>query len=120
MGFCKLNDEDAGPKKTPEYSLIELGNQVYTFFAGDDSRTNQVHIHRFLKLLRLEAEASGYVPNTNCVLHDVDEPMKVKLIIKGAMMLMLMRLFVCFFICIVWGVGLSMLMLMLMLMFKYN
>ena len=40
MGFCKLNDEDAGPKKTPEYSLIEFGNQVYTFFAGDDSRTN--------------------------------------------------------------------------------
>ena len=71
-----------------------------------------------MELLRLEAEASGYVPNTNCVLHDVDEPMKVKLILKGAMMLMLMRLFVCFFVCIVWGVGLSM--LMLTLMFKYN
>ena len=34
-----------------------------------------------MELLRPEAEASGYVPNTNCVLHDVDEPMKVKLIL---------------------------------------
>ena len=37
-----------------------------------------------MKLLRLEAEASGYVPNTSCVLHDVDEPMKAKLLLKGA------------------------------------
>ena len=37
-----------------------------------------------MELLRLEAEASGYVPNTSCVLHDVDEPMKVKLLLKGA------------------------------------
>ena len=37
-----------------------------------------------MELLRPEAEASGYVPNTSCVLHDVDEPMKVKLLLKGA------------------------------------
>ena len=37
-----------------------------------------------MELLRLEAEASGYVPNTSCVLHDVDKPMKVKLLLKGA------------------------------------
>ena len=37
-----------------------------------------------MELLRLEAEASVYVPNTSCVLHDVDEPMKVKLLLKGA------------------------------------
>ena len=38
----------------------------------------------FWNSLRLEAEASGYVPNSSCVLHDVDEPMKVKLLLKGA------------------------------------
>jgi pentatricopeptide repeat protein len=69
-----------GLKKTPGYSLIELGNQVYTFFAGDDSCPNWALIHRFLENLRLEVEASGYVPNTSCVLRDVDEPMKVKLL----------------------------------------
>ncbi|XP_030957276.1 pentatricopeptide repeat-containing protein At3g12770-like [Quercus lobata] len=69
-----------GLRKTPGYSLIEVGNQVYTFFAGDDSHPNWAHIHRFLESLRLEVEASGYVPDTSCVLRDVDEPMKVKLL----------------------------------------
>ena len=27
-------------KKTPAFSLIEVGNQVYTFFAGDDLSCN--------------------------------------------------------------------------------
>ncbi|XWS58286.1 hypothetical protein CRYUN_Cryun08bG0020800 [Craigia yunnanensis] len=33
-----------------------------------------------LEHLKLELEASGYVPDTSCVLRDVDEPMKIKLL----------------------------------------
>ncbi|PON59705.1 DYW domain containing protein [Parasponia andersonii] len=69
-----------GLKKTPGYSSIEVENQVYTFFAGDDSHPNWSEISRFLDKLRLEVEASGYVPDTSCVLRDVDEPMKIKLL----------------------------------------
>ncbi|KAL5568728.1 hypothetical protein UlMin_025303 [Ulmus minor] len=69
-----------GLKKTPGYSSIELENQVYTFFAGDDSHPNWTKIHQYLENLRMEVEASGYVPDTSCVLRDVDEPMKIKLL----------------------------------------
>ncbi|XP_059649390.1 pentatricopeptide repeat-containing protein At3g12770-like [Cornus florida] len=69
-----------GLKKTPGYSWIEVGNQVHTFFAGDDSHPNWIEIYQFLETLRLEVEGSGYEPDTSCVLRDVDELMKVKLL----------------------------------------
>ncbi|XP_057963217.1 pentatricopeptide repeat-containing protein At3g12770-like [Malania oleifera] len=69
-----------GLKKTPGYSLIEVGNRVHTFFAGDDSHPNWAEIYHILENVRLEVEASGYVPDTSCVLRDVDEHTKVKLL----------------------------------------
>ncbi|CAL5400659.1 unnamed protein product [Camellia sinensis] len=69
-----------GLAKIPGYSLIEIGNQVYTFFAGDDSHPKSGEIYRFIETLRLEVETCGYVPDTSCVLRDVDEQMKVKLL----------------------------------------
>ncbi|RDX99378.1 Pentatricopeptide repeat-containing protein DOT4, chloroplastic, partial [Mucuna pruriens] len=69
-----------GLKKIPGYSLIEVGNQVYTFFASDDSHPCWADIYQLLENLRLEVEAEGYIPDTSCVLRDVNEPMKVKLL----------------------------------------
>ncbi|KAB1202782.1 hypothetical protein CJ030_MR8G022190 [Morella rubra] len=69
-----------GLKKTPGYSSIEVGNQVYTFFARDYCHSKWADVYQFLETLRLEVEASGYVPDTSCILRDVEEPMKVKLL----------------------------------------
>ncbi|KAG4908872.1 hypothetical protein JHK85_055710 [Glycine max] len=69
-----------GMKKIPGYSLIEVGNKVYTFFASDDSHPSWADIYQLLENLRLEVEAEGYIPDTSCVLRDVNEPMKVKLL----------------------------------------
>ncbi|XP_057743806.1 pentatricopeptide repeat-containing protein At3g12770-like [Arachis stenosperma] len=69
-----------GLKKTPAYSLIEVGNELHTFFAGDDSHPKWEDIHQLLENLRIEVEACGYVPDTSCVLRDVNEEMKVKLL----------------------------------------
>ncbi|MED6134555.1 hypothetical protein PIB30_038015 [Stylosanthes scabra] len=69
-----------GLKKTPGYSLIEVGNELHTFFAGDDSHPKWEDIHQLLENLRIEVEGCGYVPDTSCVLRDVDERMKVKLL----------------------------------------
>ena len=69
-----------GMKKIPGYSLIEVGNKVYTFFASDDSHPNWADIYQLLENLRLEVETEGYIPDTSCVLRDVNEPMKVKLL----------------------------------------
>ncbi|OVA04359.1 Pentatricopeptide repeat [Macleaya cordata] len=69
-----------GLRKTPGYSLIEVGNLVHTFFAGDDSHPNWREIYQMLDSLRMQIEALGYVPDTSCVLRDLDEEMKVKLL----------------------------------------
>ncbi|KAK8329832.1 hypothetical protein V6Z11_A11G352800 [Gossypium hirsutum] len=67
-----------GLKKTPGCSLIEVGKQLHAFFAGEDSHPNSVEIDRILENLKSELEALGYVPDTSCVLRDVDEAMKIK------------------------------------------
>ncbi|KAK7252012.1 hypothetical protein RIF29_35682 [Crotalaria pallida] len=69
-----------GLRKTPAYSLIEIGNRVYTFFASDDSHPKWEDIYQLLENLRHEVEDLGYVPDTSCVLRNVNEPMKVKLL----------------------------------------
>ncbi|KAK9086566.1 hypothetical protein Syun_028960 [Stephania yunnanensis] len=69
-----------GLKKTPGYSLIEVENRLHTFFAGDNSHPSWVRISHALENLRMEIEASGYVADTSCVLRNVDEEMKVKLL----------------------------------------
>ncbi|CAH9118808.1 unnamed protein product [Cuscuta europaea] len=67
-------------KKIPGYSSVEIKNQVHTFFAGDNSHLNWEEIHQFLEALKSVIEATGHVPDTSCVLRDVDEKMKVKLL----------------------------------------
>lgn len=69
-----------GLKKTPGYSLIEVENQVYAFFAGDHSHPRWEEINGLLEILRSEVEALGHVADTSCVLRNVDEKMKVKLL----------------------------------------
>lgn len=65
-----------GVRKTPGYSLVELGNRVYEFIMGDRSHQQSEEIYAMLaeitKLLRLE----GYVPNTANVLADIEEEEK--------------------------------------------
>ncbi|XP_058112386.1 pentatricopeptide repeat-containing protein At3g12770-like [Magnolia sinica] len=69
-----------GLKKTPGYSLIEVGNQVHAFFAGDRTHPCWTQIHQMLESLRLQMEAAGYMPDTSCVLRDVEDEVKVKML----------------------------------------
>ncbi|MCL7031707.1 hypothetical protein MKW94_002896 [Papaver nudicaule] len=69
-----------GLRKTPGYSLFEVNNLVHTFFAGDKSHPYWEDIHQMLEDLRTEIETLGYYPDTSCVLRDVDEEKKVKLL----------------------------------------
>ena len=71
MGFSELCSKPHGDMRTEEntgYSSIEVENQVYTFFAGDDSHPKWAGIYQYLENLRLEVQASGYVSDTSCVL----------------------------------------------------
>ncbi|KAL5995975.1 hypothetical protein ACLOJK_026048 [Asimina triloba] len=69
-----------GLRKTPGYSLIEVGNQVHAFFAGDDSHPCWAQIHQMLNNLRLQMEKTGYTPDTSCVLRNVEEDVKVRML----------------------------------------
>eukprot|EP01018_Ginkgo_biloba_P013907 Gb_04460 [translate_table: standard] len=68
--------KEHGLKKTTGCSLIEINNRVHGFIVGDRSHPQSDKIYAMLETLARQMEEAGYVPNTNFVLHDVEEEMK--------------------------------------------
>eukprot|EP01018_Ginkgo_biloba_P034994 Gb_38301 [translate_table: standard] len=68
--------KDRGLKKTPGCSFIEVNNRVHVFLVGDRSHPQAEKIYATLELLSGQMKEAGYVPNTNFVLHDVEEEVK--------------------------------------------
>ncbi|XP_030548630.1 pentatricopeptide repeat-containing protein At2g33760-like [Rhodamnia argentea] len=64
-------------KKVPGWTWIEMANKVYRFAVGDNNHPRSEEIYLFLKNLFEKLELAGYVPDTDFVLHDVDEEGKV-------------------------------------------
>ncbi|KAL5583135.1 hypothetical protein UlMin_015577 [Ulmus minor] len=71
----KLMD-DRKVKKEAGYSWIEVKNKTYTFLAGDLSHPMSERIYAKLKELSIRLTEMGYQPDTNYVLHDVEEEHK--------------------------------------------
>jgi hypothetical protein len=67
-------------KKTPGYSLIEVNNRVHSFLVGDRSHPQSDEIYATLETLNRQMKAAGYMPNTNFVLHDVEEEVKEQML----------------------------------------
>ncbi|XP_039122374.1 pentatricopeptide repeat-containing protein At1g11290, chloroplastic-like [Dioscorea cayenensis subsp. rotundata] len=63
-------------KKTPGWSWIEINNEIHQFRVGDKNHPRSKEIYEMLKVLSEKLELAGYVPDTNFVLHDVDEELK--------------------------------------------
>ncbi|XP_065854218.1 pentatricopeptide repeat-containing protein At3g49170, chloroplastic [Euphorbia lathyris] len=57
-------------------SWIEVENKVHRFYVGDTSHLKAVEIYDELDQLALKIKKLGYVPNTDFVLHDVQEEQK--------------------------------------------
>ncbi|KAM0952148.1 putative tetratricopeptide-like helical domain superfamily, DYW domain-containing protein [Dioscorea sansibarensis] len=68
--------KELGVKKEPGYSWIEVGDQVHQFRAGDSLHPQSAQVHAFLEKLWSKMRKEGYVPDTSCVLHNVDEDEK--------------------------------------------
>ncbi|CAN8278984.1 unnamed protein product [Cochlearia groenlandica] len=66
-----------GLKKIPGYTWIEANNRTHRFKVGDRTHPKSKEIYDTLKDLTEKLEKAGYVPDTNFVLHDVDEEVKV-------------------------------------------
>ncbi|KAK7303080.1 hypothetical protein RJT34_13979 [Clitoria ternatea] len=65
-----------GVKKTPGYSLVELGNRVYEFTMGDRSHPQSQNVYALLEKITELLKSEGYVPHTANVLADIEEEEK--------------------------------------------
>eukprot|EP01018_Ginkgo_biloba_P026598 Gb_12372 [translate_table: standard] len=72
--------KEKGLKKTPGCSLIEIDNNVHAFLVGDRSHPQSDQIYAMLETLAGQMKEAGYVPDTNFVLHDVEEEVKEHMI----------------------------------------
>ncbi|KAK9912434.1 hypothetical protein M0R45_036299 [Rubus argutus] len=71
--------ERKGLKKTPGCSLVDLRNQIHTFYSGSTSHPQSKRIYTYLETLGDEIKAAGYVPDTNSI-HDVEDDVKEQLL----------------------------------------
>ncbi|KAK7331406.1 hypothetical protein VNO77_25630 [Canavalia gladiata] len=65
-----------GVKKTPGYSLVELGNRVHEFTMGDRSHPQSKDVYALLEKITELLKLEGYVPHTANVLADIEEEEK--------------------------------------------
>ncbi|CAJ1935746.1 unnamed protein product [Sphenostylis stenocarpa] len=63
-------------KKEPAVSWVEVKNQVHQFHMGGECHPKHVEINKYLEELTSEMKKRGYVPDTNSVLHDMDNEEK--------------------------------------------
>ncbi|KAJ0788015.1 putative tetratricopeptide-like helical domain superfamily, DYW domain-containing protein [Helianthus annuus] len=64
-------------KKTPGFTWVEAQNKVHKFSSGDHSHCESNKIYEKLTSLVRKLEDCGYVPDTEVVLHDVNEELKL-------------------------------------------
>ncbi|KAI4332083.1 hypothetical protein L6164_017021 [Bauhinia variegata] len=72
--------KEMGVRKEPGCSWIEFGDEVHKFLAGDASHPQSNKLHEFLEILSQRMRKEGYVPDTSCVLHNVDDEEKETLL----------------------------------------
>ncbi|XP_077242761.1 pentatricopeptide repeat (PPR) superfamily protein [Tasmannia lanceolata] len=68
--------DERGVVKKPGSSWIEVRRRVHVFLVGDTSHPKTKEIYALLKKLSTRMKEEGYVPDTNFVLHDVEEEQK--------------------------------------------
>ncbi|XP_015876142.3 pentatricopeptide repeat-containing protein At1g11290, chloroplastic [Ziziphus jujuba] len=71
--------EKKGLQKTPGCSLVDLRNEVHSFYSGSTSHPQSKQIYAFLQTLGDKIKAAGYVPDTNSI-HDVEDDVKEQLL----------------------------------------
>ncbi|KAF8030716.1 hypothetical protein BT93_D0026 [Corymbia citriodora subsp. variegata] len=72
--------KERGVRKEPGCSWTEFGDEVHKFIAGESSHPQSQELHRFLETLSDRMRKEGYVPDTSCVLHNVNEEEKEALL----------------------------------------
>ena len=73
---CRKVMAESGIRKVPGCSLIEVDNIVHEFTIGDESHPDHHQIVAFLEEIDADVRASGYLPDVDSVLHDIEEEEK--------------------------------------------
>ncbi|KAK7303850.1 hypothetical protein RJT34_14767 [Clitoria ternatea] len=68
--------KEMGVRKEPGCSWIEHGDEVHKFLAGDACHPQSKQLHEYLETLSEKMRKEGYVPDTKCVLHNVEDEEK--------------------------------------------
>ncbi|XVE68473.1 hypothetical protein DITRI_Ditri09bG0071100 [Diplodiscus trichospermus] len=72
--------KEIGQQKDAGRSWIELGGKVYSFLAGNNSFTGSKEIHNMWRRLEEKICKIGYKPDTDSVLHELDEDEKIEVL----------------------------------------
>ncbi|KAI8021616.1 Pentatricopeptide repeat-containing protein [Camellia lanceoleosa] len=75
----RVDMERKGLQKTPGCSLVDLRNEVHTFYSGSTRHPQSEKIYSYLETLIDDIKAVGYVPDSNSI-HDVDEDVHEQLL----------------------------------------
>lgn len=67
--------------KEPGRSWIELDQVLHTFHASDRSHPRREEVSEKVKELSIKFKEVGYVPNLSCVLYDVDDEQKERILL---------------------------------------
>ncbi|GMH29374.1 hypothetical protein Nepgr_031217 [Nepenthes gracilis] len=67
--------------KEPGRSWIELNQTRHTFHASDRMHPRKEEVHAKVKELAIKFKEAGYDPDLSCVLYDVDEEQKEKILL---------------------------------------
>lgn len=76
VGEVRKLMKDRGVTKEPGFSWIQVKNRLHSFLTGDNKHEQTDEIYSKLKELYKQLKATGYIPDTNFVLHDVEEEQK--------------------------------------------
>ncbi|KVH90995.1 pentatricopeptide repeat-containing protein At1g04840 [Cynara cardunculus var. scolymus] len=68
--------KNTGVVKDPGWSYIEIGGQITSFVAGDHDHSCSDEIHLKLDEITKSAREQGYMPETEWVLHNIEEEEK--------------------------------------------
>ncbi|XP_022154209.1 putative pentatricopeptide repeat-containing protein At3g13770, mitochondrial [Momordica charantia] len=67
--------------KEPGRSWVELDQVVHTFHASDHTHPRREEVAKKVKELSIKFKEDGYVPDLSCVLYDVDDEQKEKVLL---------------------------------------
>ncbi|PIN26181.1 hypothetical protein CDL12_01060 [Handroanthus impetiginosus] len=72
----------AGIKKVPGYSVVEVNGRLHAFMVEDKNHPQYQQILGILEEMEVKMRAMGYVPKTEFVLHNVEEEVKVRMLLN--------------------------------------